>query len=342
MGRWPRRFRLPAALVLCCLAATAVAQTPDIQLAPSPAVRCLTPAEDERGEPEYPFAPWKRGEGGEVRVELIFTGATLAPEVKVLSAQGDDDFVAAVKAHVRRFRVPCIEDSDVPVRLAQIYVFVHEKKLVNWSAPDDLADVERRQMLQCMAAQDGSKSPVYPRWAREDGVQGNVLAQLRFTAPDRPPAITLYTTGRTGRDLGVSVRDWAQKLRMPCLTGKPVESVVIFKFRLEGEPPFGFRPFELRQFLALVKNRERLDARFDTRDMGCPFDVALTYRQPHLSNLLGEFGPPRLERRPLLDWLSKLELNFTKQSDLDATLGDTTNIAIPCVVINLIPQEKKP
>jgi hypothetical protein len=163
------------AWALGALAPCVWAQGLDVQLAPSPAVACMTPSADVRGEPEYPFAPWKRGEGGEVRIELVFTGAALAPEVKVLSTQGDNDFVAAVKAHVKRFRVPCIENSDVPVRLRQTYVFKPDTRSIAWSMPVDEADSARREQLHCMAAHDGSKAPEYPFRARRDEVQGNVL-----------------------------------------------------------------------------------------------------------------------------------------------------------------------
>lgn len=330
------------AAALCVLAPGVFAQASDVQLAPSPAVTCLTPAAAERGEPEYPFAPWKRGEGGEVQVELIFTGATLAPKVKVLKRQGDEELVSAVKAHVARFRVPCIEARDVPVRLRQTYVFVPDKRRISWSAPDDLADAARGEMLRCMAANDGSKAPVYPAWARYQGVQGNLLLQLRFTAPDKPPTVTLYAASRATKDLGKEVEKWARKLRLPCLGDQAVDTVVTYKFRFEGEPPPGFRPLEFRQFLGMVKPGERLQARFDTRDMGCPFEVALIYRQPYLPNVVGEPGEPgesRPERRAFLAWLSTLELDLNPRQ-VDATLGDTARISIPCINIDIQPKEK--
>lgn len=329
------------AWALAALAPRVWAQGLDVQLAPSPAVACMTPAADVRGEPEYPFAPWKRDEGGEVRIELIFTGATLAPEVKVLSTQGDDDFVAAVKAHVKRFRVPCIEDSEVPVRLRQTYVFKPDARSIAWTKPVDAADSARREQLRCMAANDGSKTPRYPIWARRDEVQGNVLGQLRFTAPDQPPQIKMHAASRPMHELSMAVEDWARKLRLPCMGALPVESVVVFKFRMEGAEPFGFRPLELRQFLGMVKNLERLSAQFDTRTMGCPFEVALLYRQPFLPNQVGEIDAARPERRAFLEWLSTLELNLSTRLQ-DAVLGDTARIGIPCGAINLAPKDKSP
>lgn len=328
-----------AAAAVAGMAPGAFAQTLDVQLAPSAAVACMTPPVAQRGEPEYPFAPWKRGEGGQVRVELIFTGATLAPEVKVLDSQGDDELVTAVKAHVKHFRVPCVADSEIPLRLRQNYVFQPDKRSISWTNPVDAADAARSKLLSCMAAVDGTKSPEYPMWARRVEAQGNVLARLRFTASDQPPKSTLYTGSATTRNLGDAVEEWIRKLRMPCLGHEAVESVVLFSFRMEGAPPLGFRPLDLRQFLGLVKGRDNLNAQFDTRTMGCPFDVALAYRQPHMPNKVGEPGEPLPERRAFLEWLSTLELNLNWRQQ-DAALGDTARIGIPCVTINLVPKDK--
>lgn len=317
------------------------AQSLDVQLAPSAAVACMTPSAAQRGEPDYPFAPWKRGEGGQVRVELVFTGATLAPEVKVLGSEGDDALVAAVKDHVKHFRVPCIQDSEIPLRLRQTYLFTPDQRRITWTRPVDTAEAARQKLLTCMAAADGSKAPEYPIWARRAEAQGNVLARLRFTAPDQPPKITLHTSSRTSRDLGSAVEDWARKLRMPCLGDQPIESVVAFMFRMAGAPPLGFRPLDLRQFLGMVKGRDNLNAQFDTRTMGCPFEVALVYRQPHLLNQVGEPGEPLPERRAFLEWLSTLELNLNWRQQ-DAALGDTARIGIPCATLNLVPKDKSP
>lgn len=328
-------------LAAAALPAGALAQALDVQLAPSSAVACMTPAAAERGEPEYPFAPWKRGEGGEVKVELIFTGATLAPEVKILDGKADPELVAAVREYVKRFRVPCIEANQIPLRLSQTYVFLPDQRQIAWSRPMDEADPARRELLGCVVANDGSKTPTYPIAARREDIQGNVLASLQFTAVDQAPKVRTYFAGRDMRVLGQAVEAWAQKLRMPCLGVQAVESVVVFQFRLAGDAPFGFRPLDLRQFLSMAKNRDSLQANFDTRSMGCPFEVALIYRQPHLSNQVGEVAASRPERRAFLEWLASIELSLPSQQQ-KAVLGDTARIAIPCVDINLRPASKIP
>lgn len=325
--------------LLGAIVPVARAQATDVQLAPSRAVACMTPLPAKRGEPEYPFVPWKRGEGGRVLVELVFAGSDLAPEVVVIENQGDAAMVRAVKDHVAVFRVPCAESAELPIRLRQDYVFKPDQRKVTGTTPADAADSGRRRVLKCMAANDGSKSPEYPIWARREEAQGNVLARLRFTAPDLPPQVTVYASSRGTRLLAEdAVRPWAAKLRLPCIEGAAVDSIVTFVFRMENAA-FGFKSMSFLQFLRLAKNLEQPGAVFDTQSMGCPFDVRLSYLQPHFPNRLDQFGDVEPARQPLLDWLSTLELNL-KPAQQDAVLGDNVTLTVPCVKLNLTPKEK--
>jgi hypothetical protein len=333
-----RAVLLPCSLA--ALAGAAGAQAPNVQLAPSRVVECLTPPVAQRGEPEYPFAPWKRREGGRVLIEMSFSGADLAPEVKVIESQGDVELVKAVKAHVARFRTPCAEAADLPVRLRQDYVFTPDTRQVEWTTPADAAEPARHRVLRCLAAKDGSKHPEYPDWARRDNLQGNLLARLRFTSPELPPQVTLHAASRGMNYLAEdAVLPWTQKLRLPCMEGAAVDAIYTFKFRIEGEKPFGFKQLGFMQFLRGAKNLEQPGAVFDTQTLGCPFDVALFYRQPYFPNKVGEVGEPMPARRPLLDWLSTLELKL-KPTQQDAVLGDTVTLTVPCVKIDLTPKEK--
>lgn len=315
------------------------AQAPDVRLAPSPSVSCLTPATAQRGEPEYPIALWKRGEGGRVLVELIFTGSDLRPEVKVIESTGDSALVDAVKTHVSAFRVPCFDNGQAAVRLRQDFVFTPDVRKAVMAAPADLADPARRAQLKCMAAKDGSKHPVYPTWASRAQAQGSVLALLKFSAPDQPPQVVLHAHTQSTRRLAEEVGHWAQQLRMPCLQGEPVTAQTVFKFMMEGSEPVGFKNIGFLQFLRKVKDLDRLRADFDTVAMGCPFDVRLTYFQPFVPNSVALLGEPDLRRRPLLEWLTTLTLDLSAQQ-MDAVLGDTVTLSIPCLKLNLEPKEK--
>ena len=165
-------MRTLALLALTLLCSAVVAQ--DVTLEPSAALRCLTPAADVRGTPTYPPDAWKRGDAGVVEVELIFTVPEGRPEVKVLKSVGGDDFVDAVKAHVRDFRVPCLQLAEVPVRLRQAYDFVPDRRSVHWAHPVDLSEPDRRKLLGCVKHESGERGPDFPEGARRAGVQGRV------------------------------------------------------------------------------------------------------------------------------------------------------------------------
>ena len=110
MTRWWRLW-----VALLGAPAMAVAQTPLIE--PSVALSCLTPTKELRGTPDYPFDAWKRGRPGRVQVELEFGGPDRKPQTTILAHEGDDAFVDAVRAHVRQFRVPCIETGTSKARV---------------------------------------------------------------------------------------------------------------------------------------------------------------------------------------------------------------------------------
>ena len=282
----------------------------------------------------------KRGEGGRVLVELSFGGPDLAPAVQVLEQSGDESLVQAVKAHVSAFRVPCAEALALPVRLRQDYAFVPDKGKVMWTTPADEADAARRRVLKCMASKDGSKYPEYPDWARRAGVQGRVLAKLRFTGPDLPPEVTVHAASRDVQQLAKqSVKPWAEDMRLPCMEGFAVEGLISFLFRIEGDRPFGFRNTDFLSFLRMSKNLEQPGAVFDTQAMGCPFDVAIYYLQPYYPNRVGEVQAAHPSRRPLLEWLSTLVLNLNREQQ-DAVAGDTVRFTVPCIKIDFNPKEK--
>lgn len=313
------------------------AQGMDVQLAPSAAVACMTPPAAQRGEPEYPFAPWKRGEGGRVLVELIFTAADREPKLKVIQQEGDESLLDSVEKHVASYRVPCLQAHETPLSLRMDFVFEPDKRKVTWSAPVDAADQDRRDQLKCMAANDGSKGPSYADWARRADLSGNVLGLLNFTAPDKPPEITVYAGSTEMRRLSREVVRWADTLRVPCLT-QPTRAAITFMFRIEGTPAFGFRNISFVDFLRSVKGLQKQRATFDTQEMACPFDVKLRYYQPFLPNSVGQVDLPDSRRQPFLDWLSTLELDLRSQQ-IDAVLGDTATFTVPCIKIDLKPKE---
>lgn len=331
-----------ATLLLASLAAfagMARAQAPEVQLAPSRLVDCLTPPAAQRGQPAYPADMDKSGEGGRVLLELVFTGADRAPEVDLFEPQVENGLVQAVKAHVAAFRIPCAEAADLPVRLRQEYLFQAGSPVL-WTTPTDEAAASRARVLKCMAANDGSKHPEYPIWARRVEAQGRVLAKLRFTGPDLPPEVTVHASSRAVQGLAEdAVLPWAAKLRLPCIEGAAIETFIRFVFRMEDGKAFGFRDTSFYAFLRSARNREQPGAVFDTHTMACPFDLTLIYRQPYFPNQVGERDAAQASRRPLLEWLSTLVLDL-KPGQQDAVTGDTATFTVPCIKIDLTPKEK--
>jgi hypothetical protein len=326
----------------CWLLGSAAAQ--QITLDPSPALACLTPGLGERGTPIYPFDAWKREESGRVKVELEFTGPDLRPAVKVLVDEGGRDFVTAVREHVATFRLPCLQAVGVPTRLSFDFVFKPDMRSVAWGTPVDDADVARSAKLECLQHVSGAKAPAYSFHARRQGVEGRVVTRLRFDAADKAPTAQVF--GRPRAELLTeTIEEWVKGYRLPCLDASPwvgaVTARFVFLFRLDGEAAYGFKPLTLTAYLGAVNGIQQQTLQLDTTQMGCPFDLRLQYTQPFLPNRVGEVGSQNPARQPLLQWLASTELQLNS-GRLDAIFGDTAVLEVPCVKINLTPQEKKP
>lgn len=340
-ARWI--FRALARWACCALvvAGALTARAQEATLETSAALRCLSPPTDQRGQPEYPFDAWKASASGRVKVALVFNGPDLAPDVDVLLREGPEEhqrrFVDAVHEHVGRLRVPCVRDVGGQARLEIVYEFRPDRRHVDWSRPVDAADPGRARMLRCVAHVDRESKPPFPSWARRAGLQGRVLARMRFHAKDRPPEVQVHARSMAG-DLKRVVADWAEGLRMPCHEGAPIQSVWTFVFLYQDDAAYGFREFTLTQLLGSVRGIRRQTLQLDTTPMGCPFELRLAYRQPHLPNLVGEVGSIDPARRPLLDWLATVDLDLPQRT-LDAVYGDTAHLQVPCVKIDLKPKE---
>lgn len=340
-ARWVSRAL--ARWACCALVATGApaARAQEATLETSAALRCLSPPPEQRGEPEYPFDAWKASAAGRVKVALVFNGPDLAPEVDVLQREGPDEhvrrFVDAVREHVATLRVPCVAEIGGQARLDIVYVFRPDMRRVEWSRPVDAADPGRALMLRCVVHVDREEKPPFPVWAQRAGVQGRVLARMRFHAKDRPPEVQVYARSMAG-ELKRVVADWAEELRMPCHEGAPIESVWTYVYRFRDDAAYGFRAITLPQLLGAVRGLRRLTLQLDPNTMGCPFELRLAYRQPDLPNLVGEVGGIDPARRPLLDWLATVDLDLPQRT-LDAVYGDTARLQVPCVKIDLKPKE---
>jgi hypothetical protein len=314
----------------------AAAQSPIIE--PSIALDCLKPARERRGTPEYPFDAWKRSLGGRVEVELSFSAPDRAPAVKVLTNEGDDSFVEAVRSHVRQFRLPCVDSGISRGRLVLDYRFQPDDRKVAVADPTDPDHEARRKQLACLRHTSGQKGPRYPPLALRNGIQGRLHIELQFDAAGTPPKFQVYSA--TGRGpLHKAMEDWLPEYRLPCFVGpEPVKTSLQYVYMFEGSGNYGFKPMEFVQFLSAIKGIRQQTIGFDFNQMGCPFDVRLTYLQPHRANKVGQLGNHDPARLPFLDWLQKVQLDLPSKL-LESVYADSTTLTIPCTHLNLNPQE---
>lgn len=332
MAAWRRGI----AAVLGCLAVGAAVAQVQVELGPSEAVQCLTPAAAQRSAVEFPFDQWKFGRDGDVRVELTFTGPDLAPAVAVVSQQGDDEFVQAVRRHVAGWRVPCMAPGAAPVRLVQEFAFRSAMKQALVLPPRDAADELRRKLLDCMRHVSGAKHPAYPRQALLSAIEGRVVVRLAFRDPALPPQAQVFARDAAWV-LRSEVEDFVPGYRVPCLSGEAVVADIVFIYRIEGNPAYGFKPLQLLDLLRMSEGISRRALKLDTTAMRCPFELRFTYRRPHLPNGVFVLGEPVVERHPLLALLGDLQLDLPRKS-LDSVFGDTTLVTVPCLRIDLKPQ----
>lgn len=304
-------------------------------LEPSPAAQCLVRPE---GGPDYPFAAFKTETKGLVSVALVFKTATDEPSVEVLKSEGGDDFEAEVRKHVKSYRVPCLTDATAPARLNFNFSFQPDSQKAHWDAPDQSTDESRLQMSQCIQHRSGRKAPRYPGWAAQGGFHGRILARLTFHSADSGPEFHVYGRPNSGR-LTEDVEEWVKGLRMPCHTGEPISLTKTYVFLLDSEA-YGFKPgLDFRRLLPMIKGIHRQHVAFDTTQMGCPFDVALHYRQPDLPNHVAQLGTTNPARRPLLKWLADSQFDLPEQT-MDGIYGDSLKFTVPCIKLNLQPKEK--
>lgn len=321
--------------MLAGVAEVAHGQTPELQ--PSDALKCLSHTKGQGQQPAYPIAEFNANQGGRVQVELEFSRPDKAPEVTVLMQQAAQPFVDAVFEHLRGLRVPCLDSKGHPVRLKQDFTFAADGRQVRWSDPADADSTRRAVLLDCLIHTSGWSRPPYPGWAERRQLQGRVLASLRFNNASDPPVVAVFSRDYAS-GLADEVKDWLKSTRLPCHEGGPIAGVWVFKFVIEGDH-YGFKDLSFSQFLGRTKGIRSQALVLDTSTMGCPFDLRLVYRQPAMPNAVGEVGEPDPARRPLLEWMATAELDLNRTA-MDSIFGDTANITVPCLKIDLKPQEK--
>lgn len=319
------------------LLAASCAQAQQFDVAVSDAARCLTVKPGAAELPVFPPMQLNRQQGGAVKVQLEFREPDTEPRVTVQQSTGDEAFVQAVREHARDLRVPCLAAGAAPARLVREYVFPADSRPALATRAEDATAPEHREALKCVKHSTGRKSPDYPADALRGGLQGRVVAELRFDAPDRPPVATVHARPSAAL-FADEVLAWVTRLRMPCHPGGSVKGDWVFTFMLEGQGAYGFTEVTFRSLLGSTKGIRQQTLAFDTTTMGCPFDVRFTFRRPFTHNQVSELGNSDPARRPLLEWLETVDLELPRKS-LDSVYGDTALITVPCLRLNLKPKE---
>lgn len=314
------------------LAAGAGAQ--QLTLAPPVVLDCLTPPPEQRGLPEYPPEALARRDGGTVNVELRFDAPDQAPSVRVLEPHAFQSLEDAVEQHVRSWRVPCHPIGAAPARLQFSFVFRPESdgRRVSVTPPRDAAAVQRRQQLACMERVDKRRRPDYPTRARQADEQGNYLVRMRFVAPDQAPEVQLLGGSRS-RSLRAEVEDFAAGFRVPCLGGAPLETDLLFSFRLDGGRRTYLNDMALKPWVLSARDLPR-PAHFELDTMACPFDLQVTYRQPFARNIVRQLGDADARRLGLIDWIERTTLDLPNALQTEA-LGSTFKLQVPCGSVDL-------
>lgn len=306
---------------------------------PSPAQQCLVTSGPTVKPLVYPEVAYKRKDQGTVSVRLTFTAPDESPDYKLLSDHTTTplELLDAVRTHVRQFRVPCLKPGAAPVVLHQDYVFTpNDGRKVVASDPELRgADGERPYQSSC-TLNAADSVPNYPQRLQRKDIWGPVLVNLHFAGPKDAPKIEMLSSPDSG--LGSSVVSAASQLRLRC-TAEPVAEEfpktlgVIYQFRLIDRPVAVLNDTDL---VNLVRNGRdyATPVYFDTAQMGCPFDVRLTYKRPYDLNFVEELEQAHPGRKPLLDWLKRLTLRLSEKTSR-LVVGDTMTVSIPCTTVDL-------
>lgn len=279
------------------------------------------------GGPTYPGLDEQARNAGVVRLNLRFTAPDRQPEVELLFRAASNAMVDAAERHVRSYRLPCLRGA--PVTAVQEFIFrPRATDPIGWTPLQATQDPGAPPASNCL------RTPVVPLETTRSRLQrevANVFVDMRFTAPDAPPTVTLAYSSATSR-LVQAVTDYVSQYRMPCLRdgAAPVTLRQHFQYRPVG---VGKRLFKeavaLPAFLSNMKGIREQRVAFDFNTMGCPFRVAWSLGKPALDNDVGEVGPPDRNRAEFLAWLRGLEMDMPADR-FEQLVGQTVLVDVGC------------
>lgn len=315
---------------LLALAATVPARA-DVALAPSEALRCMTPAEAERQSLQYPPAALEAKAGGLVRAEMVFEGPAVAPTVTILG-RTYAPLAQAVTEHLRSHRVPCLAPGQKAVITQEFKFDPTDGRRVLWTNMRESPKDEDARRTGCAATMPRA---TYPAEAARRGQAGVVALRLRFNDNVSPPEVTVLDES-PGDALIRSTVDLVSASRMSCNIGRPVDFHFYYHYG-DGRTTV-LNDVPLRTYLRGVKGIQQAQVYFDFNELKCPFDVRVRMMQPVRDNLVGELGEAVPERVFFLDWLSRQRLDLTPGQQ-NRLIGQSTTISVPCGTLNLGSKE---
>jgi hypothetical protein len=288
---------------------------------PRPRVPVLARTALVRGEPVQ----------GTVRATFRFTRPNRAPQARVLHTEADslplrEAYAQSVLDHAQDLRLPCLPLEADSLSLVREFRFTPQGEPHLFALLGDLQDPRNKDMPTCLVhlkdpPQDGAGAalPMLP-------VQGRVLVQARFVAPDQPPEVQAWMHVRA-EALRPIVMERTEHMRLPCLEGPPLDVPLMFSFHFQPGH-YGFKDLTLPQLLRQGR-RSGQPQRWDTQAMGCPFDIQLQYRRPVQPNIVRELQPAHPQRQALLQHLVSLELDLSPIAG-PAMFGALARVHVPC------------
>lgn len=321
-----------AALLWAGVCASALAQTRVAELSPAQALSCL-----QRPERPPKFPAWRSGHAsqdtGFVRVMMHFQAPDQAPRIELMANTASEAMQDQVFSYLRWYRLPCLQPSDGVVKAVQEFSFRNSPNLPFPVPPEPSPEADSKSCL------------VMPRkgisaWSMGHDLS-HVLVQFRFTggAGAEPEVKLRYSNAAPS--LQKLVQAYVAQYRMPCRVDgdKAAEFEQQFTFKPEASVRrvVFARPLALDALLALLENRQGLDAIFDLDTMACPFTLRYAVQQPALPNQVTQAGKPEASRLPLIQWLAAQRLAIQDATLLNQMFGSTLEVHVGCGKLDLRP-----
>ena len=323
--------RSALALLWFCAAGFAHAQAPEeMRFKGGGSVEdCLLPAAATRGTPNYPERALAENHSAKVQARLVFKDPDAAPQVQVTSDSKDEEFEQEVRKYLRQYRMPCLKKGQAPLTAQQEFVFSSSDRRV--AVKQNIAGTYLLAHRECLRM----VPPEFPGSAASRMTQGTVILDITFMQREQAPKVRVVYGGGN-RWLEESAVGAAQAYRYQCdipfaegLTGRQQ-----FKFTIEDHERVRLKDTDLRGLLAIAEKASWATAKFDTRTMGCPFDLRVVAFQPFDKNGVDEFGTENPDRKPFIAWVEDMVLKVPKQLQPLLT-GNSFVVHVPCVNFDL-------